>query len=76
MEKQGKHVQTKVGGATLTLFRLRDCLEVLNEIFEAGHGGVPGCAGCSIRPREHARTVESDWDFSLGCLKDPTLFDW
>jgi aminoglycoside N3'-acetyltransferase len=76
MDRQGKHAQVKVGNATLTLFRLRDCLEVLNQIFEEGHGGVPGCSGCYIRPREHARTVESDWDFSSGCLKDPSLFDW
>ena len=76
MEKQGKHKQVKVGSATLTLFRLRDCLEVLNRIFDEGYGGVPGCAGCSIRPREHERIVESDWDFSRGCLKDPSLFDW
>jgi aminoglycoside 3-N-acetyltransferase len=62
MQSRGLHRQAKIGECTATLFKMRDCFDVVSEILQNGRDGFPPCAGCPIRPRVIERTVESDWD--------------
>jgi aminoglycoside 3-N-acetyltransferase len=60
MEKH--QLQVRIGGCTATLFRLRDCYNVIAPMLHAGLGKSPPCSRCPIRPRLVAQTVPSDWD--------------
>ena len=63
-EMERLHLQRKVqiGEATVTFFRLRDCLEVIWGLLDHGFAGFPPCSQCTIRPQKTKWTVESDWD--------------
>ncbi len=68
-EMQAMHLQrvTFIGGCRATLFRLRDCFDVVADLLRTGRGDrsssdLPPCSRCSIRPRHVAQTVPSDWD--------------
>jgi aminoglycoside 3-N-acetyltransferase len=69
MTRRGLHARGKVGEATVTLFKLSDCFEVLSGLLRSGYGGHPSCAPCRIVHRRGPHTVESDWDNERGCLK-------
>lgn len=62
MQARGLLTQAKIGDCTATLFKMRDCFDVVSEILQNGRDGFPPCAGCPIRPRVTEHTVESDWD--------------
>ncbi len=62
MAKRGRHRQVLIGGSKATLFRMKDCYEVIAALLQNGTDSFPPCRGCPIRPRRTARTVASDWD--------------
>ena len=62
MAKRGLHRQVLIGGCKATLFRLKDCYEVIAGLLQTGKGSFPPCRGCPIRPRRTPRTAVSDWD--------------
>jgi len=68
MRARGLHRQVRVGNSTLTLFRLRDCFEVIAERLRSGTDDFPPCARCPVRPHVGPNTVPSDWDRERGCL--------
>ena len=61
MRERGLERVAQIGACTATLFRLRDCFDVVAETLRAGMEGYPPCAGCAIRPRVVAATVDTDW---------------
>ncbi len=73
MAARGLHRQMKIGDCTATLFKMRDCFDVVSELLRNGHDGFPSCAGCPIRPRVCEHTVESDWDEAAQTLKPDSL---
>jgi aminoglycoside 3-N-acetyltransferase len=75
MAERGLHKQRKIGECTATLFKMRDCFDVVSEILRNGRDGFPPCAGCPIRPRVVEHTVESDWDEAMQSLK-PNSVAW
>jgi hypothetical protein len=68
MARRGLQRQTLVGQATLTLFRLNDCFAVVAGMLASGHGHLPSCARCTIRPKQTAQDAPSDWDEVNECL--------
>lgn len=73
MAARGLHRQAMIGECTATLFKMRDCFEVVSEILYSGRDGFPPCAGCAIRPRRVEHTVESDLDESTQTLKPDSV---
>ena len=69
MPQRGLQRQVQVGNATLTLFRLQDCYDVIAALLAHGKDGIPSCSRCPIRPRRVRQTVESDWDAEVGELR-------
>jgi aminoglycoside N3'-acetyltransferase len=73
MQARGLHRQAKIGECNATLFKMRDCFDVVSEILRNGRDGFPPCAGCPIRPRVVEHTVESDWDEGMQALKPDSV---
>jgi hypothetical protein len=67
--------QGVIGNCTATLFKLRDCFDVVAELLQDGGFGFPPCSTCGIRPRVIDQTVDSDWDEVTGTLK-PNSVAW
>lgn len=76
MEERGLHKQTTVGKSILTLYRLKDCYEVVEEVLKNGKDGFPPCSLCKIKPEKVIKwSVPSDWDNEKQCLK-PDSTSW
>ncbi len=69
MAVRGLYRQKRIGPCTATLFRLRDGLAVIESLLRQGNEEFPPCSACSIRPRQVAQTVLSDWDDEHHCLR-------
>ncbi len=69
MFERSLHRQVKIGNATVTLFKLQDCYDVIAPLLEHGCEGFPPCSQCPIRHLVSEHTVESDWDMARSCLK-------
>ncbi len=68
-QMQDKHHQVNIGDACVTFYRLRDCFSVVADILAHGKDEFPPCHQCTVRPRQVAQTVASDWDDEQQCLK-------
>lgn len=73
MQQHGAHRQIPIGQATVTLFKLSDCFNVVAELLQNGVGENPPCYRCPIRPRQVAATVPSDWDEARQQLRDDSV---
>lgn len=62
------HRQVVIGKCTATFYRMADGYRIIERILREGKAGFPGCSGCSVRPRQVAETVPSDWDVEHTCL--------
>ena len=69
MEARGLHKKAVVGSSTLTLYKLKDCYEVVAEVLRNGRDGFPPCSRCHIKPQKVRWTVPSDWDGEKQCIK-------
>ena len=69
MESRGLTRQSTIGRCRAKLFRLKDCYDLLAELFGNGWMEAPPCSRCPIRPGVAAETVPSDWDEQRHCLK-------
>jgi aminoglycoside N3'-acetyltransferase len=68
MRARGLDAERLIGGSRVTLFRLRDCFELIKPFLEDGIDGLPPCSRCPIRPLRSPRTMPSDWDARTGRL--------
>jgi aminoglycoside 3-N-acetyltransferase len=69
MAARGLERRGTIGSATIVLFRLSDCLDLVRELLQTGHHGHPPCRRCPIRPMKSETDVPSDWDPSTGQLR-------
>ncbi|MBO5992196.1 MAG: AAC(3) family N-acetyltransferase [Lentisphaeria bacterium] len=60
-----------LGRCHLMLFKLSAYRESYSRLLTAKENG---CAGCPVTVRKVAQSVESDWDFTNGCLKESDAF--
>ena len=60
-----------LGRCHLMLFKLSAYRESYSRLLTAKENG---CAGCPVTVRKVAQSVESDWDFINGCLKESDAF--
>jgi aminoglycoside 3-N-acetyltransferase len=68
MRRRGYETRGTAGAASVILFRLDDCFQVVSTLLAKGFRGNPPCRECPIRPRTVPQTVPSDWDEQAGTL--------
>lgn len=61
MERLDRQRRQRIGRATVTFFKVWDCLEVIWGLLDHGYADHPPCSHCPIRPRRCRSTVPSDW---------------
>lgn len=71
MRKNDMLAETMIGHCHLILFSLADYRTAYERLLL---DPVNGCASCTIRPRQVAQCVESDWDEENDCLKETDAF--
>lgn len=77
MEARGLHKTVYVGNSRLTLFKMKDCFQVIAELLKQGRNGLPPCSRCSTKPYFYQEGIVSDWDNENQCLKpDSKAWDY